>query len=488
MKKIYRRLIFWVFFALFLVSTPIAVLYSQGYRFDQYSQIFIHSGSITVKSIPASASVYLNGQLQTGNSLDIINNSFTLNGLRPGNYSVRVSAEGFQDWEKQVEVHSGISTEYWSVFLASKNPSIQELSVNMVERFFPSPFGKYVAIINNDLDKLKISLYDLKNNESHVAYEAKGLEFSNNKSENLEWNYKERLMLVPLLRDEKKDYLIYDTEKEYDASFLSGMTKLRDFHSARWSPDDQWTLYFLAKATDDNSLQSLYSFNISTKEIMKVADDTLAFDFSGNNIFSIRSNNIIYKLDIDGKEISQITLSPVSSSDLGSSSRLIVYDENRQAVISEDGRLFVRNNGVEDTTRQITPKANEIQFSDDGKKMLFWSNNEIDVLFLRDWDVQPQRKENEVQKILRSSAPFDNVFWFRDYEHIIFSYGKKIKIVELDPRDHRISMNLFENNLDSFPVTYDTGNNNLYYISNGNAPDTLYQMQLLPRPGFFGQQ
>jgi hypothetical protein len=488
MKKIHRRMIFWLFFALFLISAPVTVFYSQGYRFDQYSQIFIHSGSITVKSTPASASVFLNGELQTGNSLDIINNSFTINGLRPGNYTVRISADGYQNWEKQVEVHSGISAEYWSIFLASNNPSVKELPANMVKRFFLSPFGKYIALVNSDQDKLKISSYDIKNNETLIAYEGENLEFSNNKSENLEWNFKERLMLAPLLRNGKEDYLIYDTEKEYDASFLSSFTKLRDFHSARWSPDNQWTLYFLAKSAEEKSPQRLYSYNISTQKLVEIADDTLAFDFSGSNIYSIRGNNVIYKLNIDGKEIGQITLSPISGSNLGNKCRLIVYDENRQAVISEDGALFVRNNGIEDTTRQLADKVNEIQFSDDGKKMLFWNNNEIDVLFLKDWDVQPQRKENEVQKILRSSTPFDNAFWFKDYEHVIFSYGKKIKIVELDPRDHRISMNLFENNIASFPVTYDSGNNNLYYIGNGNAPGTLYQIQLLPRPGFFGQQ
>jgi hypothetical protein len=483
-------MIFWAFFALFLISTPAAILYSQGYRFDQYSQIFIHSGSVTVKSVPSSASVYLNNELQTGNSLDIINNSFTLNGLRPGTYTIRVSADGYQDWEKQVEVHSGISTEYWSIFLASKNPSVQELSASSIDRFFSSPFGKYVALVNNEGGELKISAYDIKNNETLANYGGNGIEFSKNKTENLEWNFKERLILAPVLRNEKKDYLVYDIEKEYDTLFLSKLTNLSDFHGARWSPNDQWTLYFLARDAEegDIALQGLFSYDILTKKLMKITDDTLAFDFSGNNIYSMRSNNIIYKLDIDGVEISQITVSPISDGDLGDNSRLIVYDENRQAVLSQDGSLFMRNSGTEDTTRQIFEKATDVQFSDDGKKMLFWNNNEIDVIFLRAWDVQPQRKENEIQKILRSSTPFDNVFWFRDYEHIIFSSSNKIRIIELDPRDHRISMNIFENNLDSFPVTYDSGNNNLYYIRNGNAPRTLYQMQLLPRPGLFGQQ
>ncbi|MFA5925489.1 MAG: PEGA domain-containing protein [Parcubacteria group bacterium] len=487
MKKIHRRLIFWLFFVLFAVSTPIAVLYSQGYRFDQYRQIFIHSGSITVKSIPASANVYLNGKLQTGSSLDIINNSFTLNGLRPGSYSLQVSADGYQEWVKQVEVHSGISSEFWNVFLAPQKLSPNELSATKVERFFPSPFGKYVAFVNNDQNKFHLWSYDVENNESTAIYEGDELEFSKNKSENLEWNFKERLLLSPVSRNDRKDYLISDLEKEYDSFFLSNSTELRNFSSARWSSENQWTLYFLARKSDEDR-QNLYSYDVSTKELREITEDVLAFDFSGSSIYAIRSNNVIYKFNIDGKEINQVTVSPISDEELGNSSRLIIYDEDRQAVISETGGLFVRNNETEDTIRKIADNVNEIQFSDDGKKMLFWNKNEVSVLFLRDWDVQPQRKENEIQEIMRSSSSLDNVFWFQDYEHILFTYQNKIKIIELDPRDHRVSMNLFENNLDSFPAAYDSRNNNYYYIGDGNVPGTLYQIQLLPRPGLFGQQ
>lgn len=485
MKKIHRRLIFWVFFLLFILSTPVAILYSQGYRFDQYSRIFIRSGSITVKSVPSSASVFLNGKLQSGRALDIINNSITLNGLRPGSYAVRVSANKYQDWEKQIDVHSGISSEYWNVFLSPNDPTMKELPVSGVERFFPSPFGKRIAYTSHAQANLEIHSLDITSGESLLAYSGENLEFSNNKSENLEWNFKERLMAGPVTRNESKDYLIIDINKEYDPAFLSDLTSLRDFRSARWSPKDQWTLYFLGRSSE-KAPQILYKYNVSTKELTEVASDIATFDFSGDSIYAVRHNNILYKLDLDGNETSQVTSTPLSSDDLGDFSRLIVYDENRQALISEKGVLFVHNNGSENTIRQIADNVNDIQFSDDGKKMIFWGNNDISVLFLRPWDVQPLRAENEIQKIIRSSVPFDNVFWYRDYEHILFTYQKKIKIIELDQRDHRILANIFENGLDNFPAAYDSRNSFYYFVGSGNASNTLFQMQLPEKTGFFG--
>ena len=89
MKKHIRRILFWLLFLLFLVTTPIAMLYSQGYRFDQKRMIFVHSGSITLKSLPTSVNVFVDGKPQSTNNLDIINNSVTVGGLRPGNYQHR---------------------------------------------------------------------------------------------------------------------------------------------------------------------------------------------------------------------------------------------------------------------------------------------------------------------------------------------------------------------------------------------------------------
>ena len=132
MNVIYRKLFFWLAFVLFLATAPLAILYSQGYRFDQYKRIFIHSGSVTVKSVPASVNIYLDGELQPSGSLDIINNSLTVNGLRPGNYNLRLTAEGYNDWEKNIEVHSGVSTEFWNVFLVPQNADPQVLKTQSV--------------------------------------------------------------------------------------------------------------------------------------------------------------------------------------------------------------------------------------------------------------------------------------------------------------------------------------------------------------------
>ncbi|MDD5489969.1 MAG: hypothetical protein PHP25_04805 [Candidatus Moranbacteria bacterium] len=468
-----------------MATTPVAILFSQGYRFDQKKMIFVHSGAITLKSLPASVNIYLDGKPQSGKNLDIINSSMTVGGLRPGNYHIAASLDGYSNWEKNVEVHSGLSTEFWNVVLAPQNPQVSELASQNVDRFFPSPFGKKTAYLENLEKGISLWVTDFKKNETHQVFSGDDALFSKDKLDNLEWNFKEDLMLVPVVRGNQKDYLVASSDGNIESSYLSDMTKFKDIRKARWSPKDKNIIYFLAKGSD--KISNLYAFNLDSKALDLVVPEISVYDISQNSIYFLQKNNILFKSDLDGSGTAQVNNRPFTDSDIGENSRMIVYDEDRQILISGIGELFVRNNGNTDLLQKMGDGILGAQFSDDGKKLLFWNSNEIKVMFLREWEVQPYRDENEIQTIIRLSTPVDNVFWFRDYEHIFFSAQNKIKLIELDSRDHRTILDIFENNLDEFPAAYDSGNGYYYFVKDSNGEKKIFYFALPEKTGFFGQ-
>src|SRR4030043_585511 len=418
MKKAYRKALFWICFVLFAVTTPLAVFYSQGYRFDAYKKIFVHSGSITVKSTPSGINVFIDGKQQKTGSLDIINNSITINGLRPGNYNLRLTAEGYNDWEKNIEVHSGVSTEFWNVFLVPQNADPQVLKTQSVERYFVSPSSDKLVYVAKRPKGSGIELYDLKKDENVQLFLDENTSFSDDELENAEWNNKEKLILNPVFRNEKKDFLILDANQNADPLFLSQIAPPYNPDKARWSPQKEKDVYFTS-GLDEGNLKNLYLASLDLKNITLISEKIRAFDISSNHIYFLKENNILYKTDLVGSGEEQVTSSSFPIRDAGGSDcRMIVYDDDRQAIITGDENLVVHNNGKENFTEVVTEGAKGIQFSDDGKKLLFWGGNEISVMFLRDWDVQPRRKENEVQQIVRFSSPIANVFWYRDYEHV----------------------------------------------------------------------
>jgi hypothetical protein len=484
MRRPYRRLLFWALFILFFAVSPLVIYYSQGFRYDKYRGIFIHSGSITVKSIPTSVKIYLNEELQPTKSLDIINNSITLNGLRPGSYNLKLSADGYQDWEKKIEVHSGVSTEFWNVVLLPINAKLQDLNVSNVGRFFPSPFGKRIAYIGLNNSQFQIWSLDIKQNEPQAIYTGNDLSFPDDKLENLEWNFKESYIVSPVLKNGKKDYLIASADMDLDPFFLSETTRLTELQKARWSPEEKGVTYFLAKSAD-KPFSSLYKIDVSQKKTDLVLEDVQAFDFSSNSIYFIQSNNMLYSAGLSGENISQITPFQFAEDSLGQDPRLIVFDEDRQALVTKEGKLFVHNRDIEDDILNLGDNIVGVQFSDDGKKMLFWSKNELNALYLRKWETQPTREENEVQQVIRFSSPIDNVFWYRDYENVFFSNQGKIKMIGLDPRDRRVSMEVYNNSLTEFPAAYDSGNGRYFFVREVEGRKILDYIDIPEKTGFF---
>ncbi|MCX6762483.1 MAG: DUF5050 domain-containing protein [Candidatus Moranbacteria bacterium] len=363
MAAFYRRVFFWIFAILFLFTTPLAILYSQGYRFNQYQGIFIHSGSITVKSTPSSVNVFLNGQLQPSGRLDMINNSTTLNGLRPGTYDLKVTADGYGDWEKNVEVHSGVSTEFWNIFLPQKNYSPKELNVEGAQRYFPSPFGKKVAYLKKNNADLEIWSLDMKKNEPTLIFSKPELEFSTDLLENAEWDSNEQMLIAPVRSNGQKDFLVLDSSNVQAPVFLSEASSLSGLDHVRWSPDNQEAIYFTAAPKND-STKNLYRINLGTKNTEIVSEDVRTYDLSGKSIYFLKQNNIIYKTDLNGKGEKQMTFEAIPFSEANQQSRLIVYDEDRQVVISENGQLFVHNNATTETLKKVGDDVLGAQFSD----------------------------------------------------------------------------------------------------------------------------
>jgi len=484
MQKIYRKIFFWGIFILFLISTPLVIMHSKGYRFDQKRGIFVYSGSVTLKTIPSSVRIFINNEEQPSRSLDIINNSITLNGLKPGTYKIRVTADGYLDWEKQVEVHSGLSSEFWNVVLMPQNPQLKGIESHKTARLFPSPFGKKIAYFEDLENNIFLWVTDFKENKTQLIFSKDNVSASRDRLENLEWNFKEDLMLIPVTRNNQKDYLIASASQDLSPIYLSEISRPGDIIKARWSPQEKNVIYFLARSNSENK-SNLYRVSLDNNTLQLIIPGVIAYDLSQNSIYYIQENNILFKGNLEGGNITQINDNQFTDQPIGDGARLIAYDNERQALISQDGDLFVHNNGNESLSQKIASSVQGVQFSDDGKKLLFGTPNEIFVMFLRKWEVQPYRDENEIQNVIRISSPLENVFWFRDYEHILFSVDKKIKLIELDPRDRRICLDVFENNLDDFPAVYDTSNGYYFFLRDESGDKRIFYFTLPEKTGIF---
>lgn len=473
---------------LFLVITPIIVMRAKGYRFDLSRGVFVHSGTITLKTNPQDFNVFVNEKLEDSKKLNRINNSYNISGLIPKNYNLTVSADGFQSWTKKAEVHSGLSSEFWNVLLVRNNYERTLYNTGGINKFFISPKNKsLVYTYSNDSEMIaKIVNVDTKAVEN--SFNFPGWQFTDDsRQENIEWSPEGDLLSIPLKRTlieqeaEKVeyDYFIADSSTDTTVSLneFSGKSNIKN---VRWDPKEKYYLFFLSE-------NSLYRANIQDKtSLTAIAENVSSFDLSKTNVYYTQMpNELVFKTGLDGKsERAQITQN-FPAEEISATGKLIVYDDLRIAFINKNKDFFVFNRGELNTYfKKIGGNIEGMQFSNDGKKLLFWTNNEITAYFLRQWNVQPTRNENELQNITRYSESIKNIQWFSDYEHIIFNVGSYIKIIELDSRDHLNCMDIAKAETDSPFIIY---NNYLGYLFFTDTKDGVSDLNRItfPEPGGF---
>lgn len=487
MSKTKRAIFFWTLAAIFLITAPIIVLRARGYHFDFSRGVFVYSGTITIKSNPQDINVSLNGEPNDSKKLDRINSSFNISGLLPGYYSIEISASGFQSWKKSTDVHSGVASEFWNVVLARNEYEKTDYAAQKINKFFTSPGNKYLAFTEQDSETLSVKILNIKDKAVENSFSFSGFELlPESEKENIEWSpVKNNRVSIPVKNIRTEDrknvsekeansptsYFIADISND---TFLSlneflGIGEIKD---VRWDPQSENYLFFLSQ-------NSLYRANIDDKkDILLISDDVSSFDLSKTNVlYSMLSNKIIYKKSLDGKseKVQATNTFPESAGNF--IKKTIVYDDARIAFFDDKDNLFVFNQGDYDTYfRKLGENVSGLHFSDDGKKLLFWTNNEISAYYLRDWNVQPVRQENELTEITRYIENVQNVQWFNDYEHIIFNVGNYTKFLELDPRDHRNSMDLVKTEGLSPFIIYNSYLEKLFFTDIKDGVSNLYSI------------
>jgi len=124
---------------LLLLLTWATILYAKGYRVDlaQKEVKVTQTGMLYVRSNPEGAKVYLNGKAVTATNS-------TISSLAPSKYTVRVTKEGFDPWEKEVEVFNELVTDI-TALLISKSPRLEPITNYGVSTFAMSHDGTKIA-------------------------------------------------------------------------------------------------------------------------------------------------------------------------------------------------------------------------------------------------------------------------------------------------------------------------------------------------------
>ena len=101
--------------------------------------------------------------------------------------------------------------------------------------------------------------------------------------------------------------------------------------------------------------------------------------------------------------------------------------------LRQDNTVYLLDPGSK-TFEKFFETLSEIEISPDGQKMLYFSDSEIQILFLKDKEDEPLKKAGDKIVLVRLSDKITDAVWLNSH-YIIFSAGSKIKAAEIDDRD-----------------------------------------------------
>lgn len=142
---------------LLLAATILVIVMARGYQFDFKKIALSPTGILVTTSDPDGAAVLINGKLTTAT-----NN--TIN-LAPGKYSVKITKDGFNPWEKPVSIKAE-EVFKTSALLFPNTPQLTPLTLTGAKSLGLSPDGTKIAYTIASASAEKNGLWVLEMNRN----------------------------------------------------------------------------------------------------------------------------------------------------------------------------------------------------------------------------------------------------------------------------------------------------------------------------------
>ena len=325
---------------IFIVSGLI-IAYGRGYRFDAKQKAIGSTGLVSVTSDPTGATITIDNK-----KVGATNTTVT---IKPGWYTLGISKEGYQSWEKKIRVQGEVVVSTHAVLFPT-NPSLSAITTNGVASPILSPDGARLAfIISQNDDKNGIWVLDLIDKPLGLNRDAKQLLLTKTldvTNATLSWSPdgKELLIDIPFKSIVYSYLIATDKLNEYAKPLYDKEALLKTWNKERKTQEKE---KLLTLPTD---------FTKIATESMKIVS------------FSPDENKILYEATASAI-ISAIITPPLLGTNATEETRTITPDTLYIYDVKEDKNYFI--GASKDLVLQWLPTS---------RQLLTAGNNKIDVI------------------------------------------------------------------------------------------------------------
>lgn len=137
-----RKLTYYLFIVIFLITAPLLVLYTYGYRWAP-EQGITRTGTLFIVTAPRDADVFIDGHRQKDRTPSI------LKWLTPGEKLLRIEKQGYLPWEKRLTIERTRTTFADDVHLFLEH-DLAPLVLDAIHRVAWSPDDQFMAYTTSD--------------------------------------------------------------------------------------------------------------------------------------------------------------------------------------------------------------------------------------------------------------------------------------------------------------------------------------------------
>lgn len=462
-----RIILFISLLILFLIAAPATVFYSLGWRFDQQTKKFFQPGILYFKVWPKSAEIYLNGKLKE--KTDFFFGSALIENLVPQKYDVEIRKKGFHIWKKSLEIKKGKVCEGKNIILIPESPKFVSLAKG-VKKFFFSPDEKKIILkeeVNSENPYWALKLFELEKNIKSHLIEERDISKEDVQLVDLNFSPDSKKALLKLGVKEGLEFYILELDKAPPALTPIDFLPL-NIQGVYFHPKNPEKLFVLPELTSTSAeanekeetssppegiflkgltdLEGLSEVDLLSKTISPpLLKNVIALSFFDDTIYYLDVSGFLSKIDFSFNRQEKMNIIPFS---LKQETGYKITASPSQTLLEENDTLYILNKD-EKVFEKLSDSIRGFKFSPDFKKIVYFNNYEIWVLFLEKVFGQPQKEPGDQLFLTRFSEKIDDVFWYTNHYLVLNAKEKirtsslrsKIKIAEIDDRD---GINIFD--------------------------------------------
>ena len=477
--SVIRKAAFVLCLLVYLIACPLTILYALGYELRPgAAQGIRKTGAIHVSTLPPDAAVYLEHRRYTKRTPTV------LQGLEPGEYHLRLVAQGYEPWVGTVAVEAEKASSVEKILLVPKRPTRAELLPEAFEELLPLPETPFLLLANGT--KLRdLVVYDTENKE-HWPLASVELPLGNDPSARPSTSVSKDDPALVLATVRGSRFVMLRVRSRDGERFMglelkpgdSRLTDLTTLFPARpvWIGWDPHAATYLFTAQDG----AVNALDLDAMAIYpKVAERARGYGVVNGVLVVLTEDAAIERIDHEGKRTEILSGAPALGRALFGAKGLFRITGLPNALLlflGERGELLMSRG----PTRLVESGVRGFEFDPHSGRLLVWRRDRLGIADMSDASMTDDGAApgSSLRWVFREGRDLEQAFWVYQGSHILFRDRDAVMLCEFGPHGPPTLRRLLQVKPGS-AVSYVEATGQLYYLDRETGK--LSSLEVLPR-------